>query len=233
MIISGFKDEFEAADDVALVKIRCSYEAYKDYDKVAQFYCGIDDKGIPYALIAKVGGYISLYSTGKNNEEIKDFLSFIGFSGIFTSLKTAEALNLRINEKCLSFKITPPFEKTEKGEEGSARRLMECLSEGLNIEDGDGFVADVTFRTIHSCADYVLKDGGGALLFYTDSQGLLNGISTPKGFRGHGLGSTLLKMLLSKAGERTVYACCNPENKDFYIKNGFALIGEAAYCEEE
>lgn len=233
MIISGFKDVFKDVQDVALVKIRCSYEAYKDYENVAQFYSGIDDEGNAYALIAKVGGYISLYSTGENNEEIKDFLDFIGFSGIFTSLKTAETLKLKINEKCLSFKISPPYAEGERGEEGTPRRLMECLMEGLSIEDGDGFVADVTFRTLHSCADYVLKESGGALLFYTQSEGIVNGIATPSGVRGKGLGSRLLKMLLSKAGDRTVYACCNIKNKDFYIKNGFTLIGESAYCEEE
>ena len=228
MIVREYKDEFNETDDVALVKIRCSYKAYKDYDKVAQFYCGIDNDGKYYALMAKVGGYISLYTKGENTDELKEFLKFLGFSGIFTSLKTAEKLNLKINEKCLCFKIHPPFETDEKCEEGTPRKLMECLNEGLSIEDADGFVADVTFRTLHSCADYVLKDGGGALLFYTEKEGLINGISTPRNKRGKGLGSRLIKMLLNKAGQRQVYACANEKNKDFYIKNGFTLIGEAA-----
>ncbi len=233
MIISEYKDEFEGISDVALVKIRCSYKAYKNYDKVAQFYSGINDEGKAYALIAKVGGYISLYTNGENADELKDFLKFIGYIGIFTSLKTAKELNLKINEKCLSFKISPPYESGETSDEGTPRNLMECLKEGLGIEDTDGFIADVTFRTLHSCADFVLKDGGGALLFYTQKEGLLNGIAAPKGQRGKGIGSRLIKMLLSKAGEREVYACCNENNRDFYIKNGFTLIGESAYCEEE
>ncbi len=233
MIIKEYNDDFGKTDDVALVKIRCSYKAYKDYDRVAQFYSGIKCDGKPYAVIAKVGGYISLYENGGDVDELKDFLKFVGFSGIFTSVKTVEKLNLKINEKCLCFKISPPYESSEKGEDGTPRKLMECLSEGLSIEDSDGFVADVTFRTLHSCADYVLKDGGGALLFYTENQGLINGIATPKNKRGKGLGSQLVKMILNKAGQRTVYACAEEKNKDFYIKNGFTLIGEAAYCEEE
>ncbi len=233
MIISEYRDEFEGVDDVALVKIRCSYKAYKDYDRVAQFYSGINDNGKAYALMGKVGGYISLYTNGENTEELKDFFKFIGFSGIFTSLETAKSLKLKINEKCLSFKISPPYEKGEISQEGTPRMLMESLKEGLGIEDADGFVADVSFRTHHCCADFVLKDGGGALLFYTEKQGLINGIATPCNYRGKGLGSRLLKMLLFKASERDVYACCNEKNKDFYIKNGFTLIGESAYCEEE
>ena len=200
---------------------------------MAQFYSGINEYGKTYALIAKVGGYVSLYENGENTEELKDFLKIIGCEGIFTSLDTAKRLNLKINEKCLSLKISPPYEDAEQSEEGTPRKLMEALKEGLCIEDTLGFIADVSFRTMHSCADYVLKDGGGALLFYTQKEGLLNGIAAPKGQRGKGIGSRLVKMLLSKAGEREVYACCSEENKRFYIKNGFSLIGEAAYCEEE
>lgn len=233
MIIKEYRDEFDGVCDVALVKIRCSYKAYKDYDKVAQFYSGINECGKTYALIAKVGGYVSLYENGENTEELKDFLKIIGCEGIFTSLDTAKRLNLKINEKCFSLKISPPYEDAEQSEEGTPRKLMEALKEGLCIEDILGFIADVSFRTMHSCADYVLKDGGGALLFYNEKEALVNGIATPKDSRGKGLGSVLLKMLLSKAFERTVFACCSEENKRFYIKNGFSLIGEAAYCEEE
>lgn len=234
MIISEYKDEFKKVDDVALVKIRCAYKAYKNYKKVAQFYSGLDANGKVYAIIAKVGGYITLYETGQNTQELKDFLEFIKCSGIFTSYETAKRLNLKIDEKCLSFKISPPYQKSlESSENGTQRKLMECLNSGLCIEDTDGFIADVTFRTLHSCADYVIKDGGGALVFYSQNEGLLNGIATPKNVRRNGLGSCLLKMLLSKVGEKEVYACCSEHNKEFYIKNGFTLIGESAYCEEK
>lgn len=232
MIFSGLTENLPNVCDAALVKIKCAYKAYKDYDNIAQFYYGISGEDKVYAVIGKVSGYVSLWTDGSETEELKNFLKLLGFTGIFTSLKTAQLLNLRIEEKCLVFKAEPPFEKTSIGERCEPRELMETLQQGLSIPNGDEFIADVSFRTLHGCADYVVENSGGGLLFFDDNDAIINGIAVPENKRNNGHGSRILKALLSRGGERSVYACCVEENKYFYIKNGFSLIGEAAYCEE-
>ncbi len=233
MILSGMPEKLPNVCDAALVKVKCAYKAYKDYDNIAQFYHGISAQNEVYAVIGKISGYISLWTDGSEIEELKKFLDFLGFTGIFTSLKTAQLLNLKIDETCLVFKAEPPFEKTSNSESCQPRELMEILRQGLSIPNGDEFIADVSFRVLHGCADYVVKDGGGALLFFDENDALVNGIAVPKNERNKGHGSRILKALLSRAEERSVYACCVEKNKHFYIKNGFSLIGEAAYCEEK
>ena len=233
MIFSGLTEKLPNVCDAALVKIKCAYKAYKDYDNIAQFYYGISGEDKVYAVIGKVSGYVSLWTDGSEIEELKKFLSFLGFTGIFTSLKTAHFLNLRIDEQCLVFKAEPPFEKTPIGKHCQPRELMETLRQGFSIPNTDEFIADVSFRTLHGCADYVVENGAGALLFFDDNDALINGIAVPENNRNKGIGSKILKSLLSCAGERSVYACCVENNKHFYIKNGFSLIEEAAYCEEK
>lgn len=232
MILYGLPEKLPNACDAALIKIKCTYKAYNACDSIAQFYHGVTEQNTVYAVIGKLSGYISLWTDRSQTEELKNFLNFLGYTGIFTSLDTAIFLNLRIDERCLVFKATPPFEKVCGHEMCSPRELMEILRQGLTIPNGDEFVADVSLRTLHSCADYVTENGGGALLFFDDTDAFVNGIAVPEHLRGNGQGSKILKMLLSRAQDRNVYACCVEKNKNFYIKNGFSLIGQAAYCEE-
>lgn len=233
MILSGLPEKLPSCCDAALVKIKCAHTAYKEHPNIAQFYYGISGQDNVYAVIGKLSGYISLWTDGSQIEELQNFLKFLGFSGIFTSKKTASALNLKINEECLVFKIQPPFEAAECHENCLPRDLLNILRQGLEIPDGDQFVADVTFRVNHGCADYAVENCSGALMFFDESDALINGIAVPRNMRGKGQGSRIIKQILSRAGQRNVYACCIEKNKNFYIKNGFSLIGEAAYCEEQ
>lgn len=233
MILSGLPEKLPELCDAALVKIKCAYAAYKEYNSIAQFYHGISEQGTVYSVIGKISGYVSLWSDGSHREELKSFLDFSGFTGIFTSLKTAQEFGFKIDEQCLVFKAEPPFEQCSNSENSQPRELMEILRQGLTIPNGDEFVADITFRTLHGCADYVTENGGGALLFFSENDAIVNGIAVPKDGRSKGHGSRIMKLLLSRAKGRCVYACCTESNKPFYIKNGFSLIGEAAYCEEK
>lgn len=233
MINSGLPKEISEIVSPAVTKILCAYKAYKCHPNIAQFWHQTDDSGNLTSLIGVINSYANLWSNNSNTEELISFLSFLSPVGIFTHLDTANKLNLHINEKCLCFKAEPPFEAMGEIDKCQPRELLNALRSGLTIPDDDGFVADVSFRLYKGLADYVTKDGGGALLYMNDNSAILNGIAVPKENRSKGLGSTLLKHILSIAGNRSVYACCKDKNKDFYIKNGFALIGYAAYCEEK
>ena len=221
--------------DPAFTKTMCAYKAYKDYSNIAQFWHQKSKDGDITAIISSINGYVNLWcDENADKNELRSFLEFLSPAGVFTGLDTAKALKLKINEECLVFVKEPPFEALEDDNiQAQPRELLECIRKGLEIPDGDGFVADVTFRKYHNCAEYTVKDGGGALLFLNNSTAIINGISTPKESRGKGLGSILLKQILSKAGNRTVFACCIKKNKEFYLKNGFSYVGNAAYCEEK
>ncbi|MEE0946776.1 MAG: GNAT family N-acetyltransferase [Acutalibacteraceae bacterium] len=233
MITSGLPSNLPNVCDIAFVKTMCAYKAYKDYPNVAKFWHQTDEKGNITAVISCINFYATLWFDGGDENEIISFFSFLNPTGIFTSKETALKLNLAINEECFVFKKEPPFETASYTEKAQPRQLLNLLKQGLTIPDGDGFVADVTFRKYHGCAYYVTQKNGGALLFTNDNTAIINGIAVKKNTRSKGVGSALIKLLLSKAENRTVFACCIEKNKNFYIKNGFTLIGEAAYCEEE
>lgn len=233
MIIGGLPQKLPKDESIALIKIKCAYKAYKDYPTIAQFYHGINDDGSIYAIIGEISGYINLWWDKSNAEELKSFLAFTPFKGVFTDMDSAKLLELNINEKCLVFKSVPPFNSLPPQENHTPRELMEALKEGLNINNEDDFIADVTFRAMHNCADFVVMQGGGALVYYCESEALLNGIAVNSLGRGKGTGTFLLNIIKSKIENRNLYACCIEKNKEFYIKNGFSHIGYAAYCEEK
>ncbi len=233
MIKNGLPNDIPEITSPAVSKILCGYKAYKDHPAIAQFWYQTNDTENIISIIGCINGYVSLWSNNENTDELSSFLSFISPTGIFTHTDTAEKLKLNINESCLCFIKKPPFDSICKKSEGEPRDLLKALRNGLEIPDGDGFVADVSFRKYHGCAEYVIKDGGGALLYMNDTSAILNGIAVPKSHKRKGLGSTLLSLVLSFAKDRTVYACCTENNKNFYLKNGFTLIGDAAYCEEK
>ena len=89
----------------------------------------------------------------------------------------------------------------------------------------------MTFRVLHGCAHFVTENNSGGLLFTGDNNAIINGIAVARDNRGKGQGSRIVKLLLSRAQNKNVYACCTEKNKGFYLKNGFSLIGKAAYCE--
>lgn len=233
MILSGLPDKLPKNFDAALVKTQCAYKAYKDYGNIAEFYHGINADGKVFALISKIDGYVNLWAENEEREELLEFLHFLSPLGIFTSSVTAEFLNLKIKEECLVFKIEPPYEDVFNNENKQPRELLNILRHGLSIPDGDGFVADVTFRTLHGCSYFVTENDGGGLLFTGDTDAIINGIAVAKENRSKGQGSRIIKLLLSRAQNKNVYACCTEKNKEFYLKNGFSLIGKAAYCEEK
>ncbi len=232
MIVSGLPSALTPISDPAFVKTMCAYSAYKDYPNIAQFWHRTDSLGNITAIISCINSYANLWCNNEDKQELVSFFNFLSPTGIFTNLETAQTLKFKINEECLTFVKHPPFQKAENCENKTPRQLLSILRQGLQIPDGDGFVADVTFRKYHSCAEYVTQDSGGALLFMNDDTAIINGIAVNKNTQRKGLGSQLLKLLLSKAENRSVYACCIEKNKEFYIKNGFSYIGKAAYCEE-
>lgn len=232
MILNGIPSEIPEIRNPVAVKILCAYKAYANQPSIAQFWHQIDNNGNMLSLICSLNGYLNLWSNNSDTDEIASFIKFLSPVGIFTNLDTANKLRLRINEKCLCFEKLPPFEKTEYVENGTPRELLRVLRCGLEIPDADSFIADVSFRKYHDAAEYVIN-GGGALIYFNDQSALIHGIAVPKAERKKGVGSFLIKLILSKAESRKVYACCIKENENFYIKNGFTYIGEAAYCEEK
>ena len=231
MILSGLPDRLPQICDASLVKTECAYKAYKDYPNIAEFYHGVNAKGKVFALISKIDGYVNLWAQEEHRQELCEFLRFLSPMGIFTDTHTADYLNLKIKEECLVFKTLPPYESIFNNENKQPRELLNILRQGLSIPDGDGFVADVTFRVLHGCAHFVTENNSGGLLFTGDNNAIINGIAVARDNRGKGQGSRIVKLLLSRAQNKNVYACCTEKNKGFYLKNGFSLIGKAAYCE--
>ena len=116
------------------------------------------------------------------------------------------------------------------------KELYDKLSLGLDgdvyLPSFEDFAPDISHRLRHGSGVALAKEYGAALCFTFDGGGIISGISVDKSFRRKGMGSKILNEISCLVGGK-IFACTAKENQEFYIKNGFSHIGEAAIIEME
>lgn len=218
--------------NVVYVKLMCHYAAYKDYDKIALFWYQTDDNRKVTAIISLIDNNMTLCRNGGDLDEIKSFISAISPANIFTDLSSAEALGLNIVTKCASLYKAPPF-NTENAAENTRVGLhhtYDILSKFLSMGDREAFIADISRRIRHNCAEYVTTKYSAGVILYCRDYATLAGIAVNTDCRRGGLGSATLSRLLDTIRNRTVFISAEYKNVPFYEKNGFTVESHAAYC---
>ncbi len=218
--------------NTAYAKIACHFAAYGEYEKIALFWQQTDDSGRITALISSVDNVFTLYFSGGDTDEMKEFLRAISPKGIFTDTNTAELLELKTDTNCYCLKKTPPhsLESAAENTYAGIDYLCDTLSKRLDIGDKTALKADISHRLRHNCAAYVTTDYSAGAIIYAGECAVINGIATVSEKSGSGIGSATLKRLIQSVRQRTVFVCAEEKNVPFYEKNGFIIDGTAAYC---
>lgn len=181
------------------------------------------------SVISRWGGRLYVSADNADFDELKEFISVIGFSEIFCDKNTALSLGFSPDKE---FSVL--YKRCEKTEEPGDIPSLSGLYEALKMgEDGDislppfeDFAADVSHRLRHGGGAAIVEDYGGALGFCSDTGGIINGISVKKEIRGQGFGKKMLNRLCSAIGG-DIYVATSDNTAKFYIKNGFSAFGTA------
>lgn len=180
-------------------------------------------------VIARFGGRLYIWQDGTDPEEISVFMNTVGFCEIFTSYETALQLGLTIQDSFDTL-VKKADGKNIETCEISLKALYDALiagdDGGIDLPSFEIFAPDFSHRLRHNAAAATAESYGAAIAFCCNNGGIINGIVVDKSKRGQGLGSMLLnKLLKNLCGD--VFVCSGKENTEFYVKNGFELIGKA------
>ena len=212
----------------ASVQFKSLYDCYGNCE-VVRFWIG---EGL---LLFAMGGTLHIDSFAKPDiEELKAFISVMGFSRVYCSYDLAEQLDLKKEKIVIELILVKSlFGKTETKELKLAE-IYNALNKsggGLSMPAFEEFCVDFSHRLRHGGARYVGTEQGVAITTAETSQyALLGGIGVLE--KGKGKGSTLLSVLCEQlqSENKTVLTSTTPDTVPFYLKNGFKISGEYCYC---
>lgn len=206
--------------DPVLFKLHALRDCYAD---IALFWAQ-EESG---ALLGFLDGHLLLFCPSAVDEELKNFVAFLSPQSIFSTEKTLLELGLSERETVFVMAAESRSGETEPSDEVSSREVYDLLSDkGFDLPDYPSFAVDLCRRINHGTATVFLKRKKGvAVTFVHGDFAFLNGIASHE----KGFGSRAVQSVLCQQFPRTVFCCCRAEITKFYEKNGFSLVGQAAY----
>lgn len=231
-LINGLDiSSFRFADEFLMTKIKANLLSYGDNPKFLNLWCQICDSDIT-ALICKMEQNVIIVSNYLADfDEIKEFLSVIGFESLSGEPYLLHKLGLKFTKYQVVLKIA------EKGGNlppmPNIKRVFETLYSEENPHiarvDFEGFYVDLCHRIRHNTAAAVLNESAVCIASHiTDDSAVISGVVTLKSARKSGLGSTVLRELMQTLDGRKVFAAAEESVIPFYIKNGFKLHSQIA-----
>lgn len=228
MITLYEKEEFKFIPKISFMQTACLISAFKDSPLMPDVWVQKSGDKIT-AVVSRLGGRLNITSEGGDPDEIKEFISVIGFSEIFCEKQTALSLGTKNFEEFSVLK-----KRCKKKEDAVFNFTLSSLYSALKAgEDGDVslpefeiFAPDVSHRLRHFSATAVVEEEGAALAFTCPFGGIISGISVKKEARNRRLGSRILTRLCNQT-EGEIFVCTTKKNANFYIKNGFTEFGTA------
>ena len=210
-------NEYDASDfenDVFFQRIKAEYNANLTF-KDALFYVSFNGTSVD-AYISKVGSSVTLSAlNGAPFDEINEFLKVIGFSVILCDERYSDFFQ---GSKTYGYVL---------GTEGKVFENCEAeLLDSENLKDAYGLIkevfditddymlwlADISHRIRHNVAKFVGIYNNNALvscgfsLFETLNSAVISSVLTVEIFRSKGLGSNIVKRLLSENTGIITYA---------------------------
>ncbi len=187
------------------------------------------------ALISFDSGSMNVWCQNPNYEELKDFISAIRPSVIFTEHKNAEPLGL-ICERIRNMLYKKCDGHSDLSVDFSLKELYNRLNEGCDVDihlpSFDVFAPDVSHRLRHSAASATVSEIGAALCFKYKYGAVMSGIAVAKEQRGKGFGKNLLLSLLDSVNG-DFFVAANENNTKFYLRNGFTLMDTVCFGKQE
>ncbi len=206
------------------VKIRTTFECYPED---ALFWVQDDNK----AYICMLDGNMTVCNINADIEELKQFIAVLAPKSIFSDAQTIFALGKTNAQKVFVVSRKADIAGEVRSEIANSKEIYGLLNtEGLQLPEYEYFAVDFCRRVNHGFAKYFcLKDVCAAVILLTNGYALLNGIASHK----KGYGTVCLNEALKLAFGRTVLACCRENVLEFYKKNGFGVLYQAAYWVSE
>lgn len=224
-LVSRFNEE--PIIDPNYIKIAASIKAYGTLKP----FCTVWQTGS--TLICKIDSHVTIYGDDFDADELKNFLSAIGMSGISCSLGAAEKLgfpyqkvNVLVCKKGVSA-ATVDFSP-------SCDRVYELLNMGTDgdiiLPDRMAFIADLSHRIRHETALAATYKGTVCVAPYIIKSGaLICGVCAGEN-RGGGFTGLCVSALVNRLA-RPTFVLCSDELLPFYKKYMFEKVGENAEIE--
>lgn len=198
-----------------------------------------ESEGEVTALVSKVDGDVTLAAKENfNAEEMKEFLSVIGFSSLLAESKISAALGFKEAEKGFIMELESGKNTVEEPlclSEPPYKKIYELLKKpenfGDNIPSYGDWLADLSSRMRKGCAkaEWILENETcvcvAMLTFKTECGAVLGAVATDNEYRGRGLATSLVKSLCENFGKR-VFLLCKEDKINFYKKMNFKISGE-------
>lgn len=227
MISRIFADEeFSAlpAKGLEAQKIRALYNAYGTKYEFCRFYRQGN------SFLSMLDGSGVLCSAADDMEEWAHFLSMNGFSELFCSVETAQALSRSVSfgietvnvMKYCGERYHEPFDSAP-----ALRSAYTIINEGFDI-DFEAWYLDMSHRVRHGVSRCCVLDEKAALVIQHDlnCEALLSQVAVLRNERAQGLGLRLIKAVAASLAPSDVYVICEDALTGFYQKCGFAECGK-------
>lgn len=213
-------------------KIRAVYLSYGNKYPFLSFWQG-KNSGKITSIICKFEDNVFLSaSNNANYDELKEFLSVIGFSSLQAEEKVLK------NLKYLHFKKYSVL----KNENNAAPIITDDIIENPPLKEVysilfkeknnnitpipfEGWYVDISHRIRHGTAKTVICNNSAAVISHiTENSALLGGIATLSVSRNNGYASRLINYLKNEYKGKNLFAATDENTENFYIKNGFKIV---------
>jgi len=207
-------------DTVEALKITENFYCYGD---IALFW-EQDDCNLQISML---DGNMIIDGESSDLTELFGFLKMISPSSIFAKTETLENLGFSKNRSdVFLMKTVSQFSEGTVSDALSSKQVFDILNGGgLEMPSYDNFAVDFCHRKNMGRLDYFAIQNKACAVAIGKEVILLNGIKSLE----KGLGSKVLRGLLSKHYGKTVFAVCNDKNLNFYLKNGFIEEYKVSY----
>ncbi len=204
---------------IELIRIKCTFLSYSD---TALFWMQDDCR----AMICMLDGDMTVYNRNADLEELREFISVLNPTSVFSDSVTLIAL-FGVDFEAVQVLGAQCIGKPAPCDTVNSREMYDLLNvSGLELPPYPFFAVDYCHRINHGLADFfAIKGKCAAITFSADKHCILNGIASHK----KGMGSVALAAIMYKNRGKYMLCSCRDDVKGFYIKNGFAPLYQAGY----
>lgn len=201
------------------------------------------------AAVSKVDSHVIVAAEdGFDSQELKEFLTVIGFSSLLGERQVLEDLGFKISEKGFIMKYKPAISSYENSSsltfncEPPYRKIYNLLKEpdafGESIPSYEDWLCDLSGRVRNNCARVLFREredkciSCGMFTFESDCGAVMGAVATHKDFRSKGYASDIVKELCAaaKSENKDVFLMCREDKVSFYKKLEFKITGEFSLC---
>ena len=219
-LVARFCDN--GSDDINYIKIAASAAAYPLGKAIMLWRTGD-------TYILKCDGFVTISGDDFDGEELKNFLSVIGATGVSLSVSAAEKLGYpyevyHVLKSVTGSAIPADFDASTD----EIYSILKCGEDGdITLPERTAFMADLSHRIRHGTALAVVYKGTACVIPYISKGGaLICGVSAGQS-RGQGFAGLCVAAAVKKAG-KPCFTVCREALIPFYKKYGFSEAGKIA-----